>query len=276
MKRRVASARRAELQFARALRKVAANCGKLARAQFDSRNPMGSSQKLQAALAAYGRQLVPWARAAANRMVVDVSRRDDRFWADQSRIIARNLKEEIRRAPTGIAMRQKQAETAAYITSLPLEAGQRVQALSIQYMTQGIRANKLAQDIFATGQVTKSRANTIARTETSRTAALLQEVRSQSVGSEGYIWRTADDIDVRDIHRALAGTYHRWDTPPVAGSRGERAHPGGIYNCRCWSEVILPGEQRPDRARFVAEEVTPIRRPRREVPPVAPARRRAA
>lgn len=255
LKRQLNTARRAELQFARQLRMVARQCGKLANKTFDRSKPMGSSQKLRAALERYGQQLTPWARAAARKMVLDVSRRDEKFWINQSSLLSKNLKAEIKNTPIGNAIRERTAEAAAYITSLPLEAAQRVEQLAVQYMTQGIRAKQLARDVFATGQVTISRANTIARTETSRTAGLLQEVRAKSVGSEGYIWRTAEDIDVRDLHRELEGKYFKWTSPPIAGSRGMRYHPGGGPNCRCWAEIVLPGERKRGRSRFVAEEV---------------------
>jgi uncharacterized protein with gpF-like domain len=101
-----------------------------------------------------------------------------------------------------------------------------------------------------------SHARLIARTETARTASVLTEVRAKSVGSEGYIWRTSLDADVRPkigtpnfaklntlamgSHRKLEGTFHRWDDPPIASENGERAHPGQIYNCRCWPEPVLP------------------------------------
>jgi SPP1 gp7 family putative phage head morphogenesis protein len=253
-RRRWLRAQRAEVQFARALRLIANKCGALARRNFDPNRPMGSAAKLRRELENYGQALGPWARATAARMVADVARRDEAFWYEQSQLMSRNLRQEIKNAPTGIATRQRAYEAAGLISSLPLEAAQRVEQLAVEYMTRGIRANELTSRILRTGQVTKSRANTIARTETSRTAGLLQEVRSKAVGSEGYIWRTSQDIDVRDRHRKLEGRYCRWDSPPIAGENGERAHPGGIYNCRCWAEVVLPGETRP-RRRFRAEAV---------------------
>lgn len=256
MRKRWQRIQRAELQFARALRRIAARCGALTRGTFDPNRPMGSSAQARRALENYGQTLQQWARTTASRMVLDVARRDEKFWFDQSKEIGKNLREEIRKAPTGIAVRERTAEAAALITSLPLEAAQRIERYAVEYMTRGIRASELAKRVMATGEVTKSRANTIARTETSRAAGLLQEVRAQSVGSPGYIWRTAQDADVRDRHRRLEGKYFTWDRPPVTGENGERSAPGGIYNCRCWAEVVLPGEQRRTRAsRFRATEV---------------------
>jgi SPP1 gp7 family putative phage head morphogenesis protein len=262
LRRRVIASKRAEEQFARALRRVAKKCGDLARKTFASGKPMGSSMKLRAALESYGQQLTPWARATAARMVADVARRDEKFWADQSKLMSRAFRAEIRKTPLGPELRERTAEAAELITSLPLEAALRVEALTIEYMTQGVRAKQLARDIMRTGQVTISRANTIARTETSRTAGIVQETRAKSVGSEGYVWRTAGDILVRELHEDLEGKYFRWDSPPIIGTRGERGHPGSIYNCRCWAEIVLPGEKMPGRkrvmggaSRFTAEPV---------------------
>jgi SPP1 gp7 family putative phage head morphogenesis protein len=240
MRRKYSQARRAEVQFAKALSLIAKRCGILARKIFKSNAPLNSSMRLRAALEAYGQALTPWARATAKRMVLDVARRDEKVWIDRSAEMSRQLRNEIKNAPTGRVLRQRSSEAAALITSLPLEAAQRVENFAIQYLTQGKRASVLATQILATGDVTKSRAMLIARTETSRTASILQQVRAESVGSEGYIWRTSNDIDVRDRHQRLEGKFFKWISPPVAGESGERAAPGEIYNCFTPETLIAP------------------------------------
>lgn len=240
MRKTAARARRAEEKFARTLRSLARRCGELAQQMYDPRDPMGSATRLKALLANYAQTLRPWASTVARNMVLDVSRRDEAFWAEQSKVLSRNLREEIKRAPTGVILRERTLEAAALITSLPLEAAQRIEVLTVRMMTDSSRASEVAKEILKTGQVTKSRANLIARTETSRTAGIFLQARAESVGSEGYIWRTAGDVDVRKRHRKLAGKFFKWDSPPVTGEDGERSHPGGIYNCRCYPEVVLP------------------------------------
>lgn len=209
---------------------------------FDDADPVGSAARLKNLLFKYGQTLQPWAREQARRMILDVTRRDDVFWADRTKEMGRALKDEIRSAPIGQALRARTQEAAAYITSLPLEAAQRVEQLTVQMLTDSSRAAELAQAIRRTGHVTKGRANTIARTEVARTASLLTQVRAQHVGATHYIWRTVGDSVVRDLHRELNGKVFSWDEPPVAGSNGERAHAGSIYNCRCYAEPILTDE----------------------------------
>jgi SPP1 gp7 family putative phage head morphogenesis protein len=237
-----AEARKAEAAFARKLRSLARRCGELASTIFDSEDFQSSAQRLSYQLQNYGRTITPWAQALAKRMVEEVARRDRRIWAKRGKAIGRALHHEIENAPTGWALQQSIAATASLITSLPLEAAVRVNDIAIKAMVSSQRADVLAQEILNTGHVTKSRANLIARTQTSTCASELVKVRAEHLGSEGYIWRTAQDADVRERHKHLEGTFHRWDTPPIAGERGERAHAGQIYNCRCWPEVVLPDE----------------------------------
>lgn len=224
---------------------------------FDRDDVLGSSARLRTLLRNYANTIRPWAQETAKRMVLDVQRRDDTFWAERSKEMARALSDEIRTAPTGVALRERTQEAAALIMSLPLEAAQRIEKFTIRAMTDASRASEVAKEILRTGHVTKSRANLIARTETARTASLLVQVRAEHIGAEGYIWRTSNDIDVRKEHRRLAGRFVRWDDPPVAGTNGMRYHAGQGPNCRCYAEIVIPDEAPRTRSapRFRAEAI---------------------
>ena len=90
----------------------------------------------------------------------------------------------------------------------------------------------------APGYVTKARARLSARTAGARTAMELTKARAQSVGSEGYIWRTVRDSDVRPSHKGMEGKFVRWDDPPTLDNL--TGHAGGLPNCRCYAEPIIP------------------------------------
>lgn len=231
------AARKAEVQYAKALRGIARQVGIIV-SGFGPDDPVG----MQDALRRYAEAIDPWAKATAARMLADVSRRDEAAWAEISNEMSRALRDEIRMAPTGTLMKQLMAEQIVYIKSIPLDAAQRVHGLVIRGMEGAIRADEIAERINQSGHVSKGRANLIARTEVARAASTLVEARATYVGSEGYIWRTAEDADVRKLHRKHNGKFFRWDAPPVAGSNGERAHAGQIYNCRCYPEPVIPEE----------------------------------
>lgn len=230
--------RRAEVKYGRQLRSVAQQIGSI----IDALAPGGLPKvdQIEAVLRRYSEMLRPWAAAVGSAMIADVSRRDEAVWAALARDMSRDLREEIRNAPTGETLRRLLDEQVHYITSLPLDASKRVHKIAVKMREQGSRFDELSKQIQRSGHVSKSRANLIARTEVARTASGLVQSRSMYVGSEGYIWRTADDSDVRHSHRKMAGKFVRWDSPPTTD--GMVGHAGQLPNCRCYPEPVIPDE----------------------------------
>src|ERR1019366_5325789 len=179
--------RRGEAAYAVNLRKIAKHVEDLVRA-FDPEDAEQIRQ-LEDALRRYSDLLTPWARVTAKRMLVDASRRDEKVWKEYTEYLGVNLRAEITSAPTGEVMRDLLNDQVYLITSLPLDAAKRVHELSSGALYEGARANEIAAEIMKTGEVTRSRANLIARTEVGRSATALTQARAESVGSVGYIWR---------------------------------------------------------------------------------------
>ncbi|EKS9914907.1 minor capsid protein [Burkholderia multivorans] len=186
----------------------------------------------------YAEALGPWAEVTAARMLDDLNRRDEQAWMQQAQEMSRALRDELRRAPTGETMRALMAEQVTLIKSIPLEAAERVHRLTIEALEDSTRAAAISKEIQRSGEVAKSRADLIARTEVSRAATSLTEARALHVGSPGYFWRTSGDSDVRDSHRKMNGQFVRWDDPPTLD--GMTGHAGQFPNCRCWCEVVVP------------------------------------
>ena len=234
-------AHRAEKSYAKALKSVGRQIGDIIKA-FAPKGMVRDLSGLTASLDKYAQLLRPWAVATAESLIRDISKRDEKSWTELSRYLGRELEKEIRTAPTGAAMNQILQEQVDLITSLPLRASQRIHKLTVEGLAGGPRAEEIRDEILKSGQVSVSQATTIARTETTRTATAMTQARALHIGSEGYIWRTAEDGDVRPQHKRLNGRFFRWDDPPVAGSNGERAHAGAIYNCRCYPEPVIPAD----------------------------------
>lgn len=191
------------------------------------------------ALARYSDTLGPWAQAVARYMVEDVSRRDAKAWGELSREIGRGLRREIESAEVGGVMKRQMQDSVDLIKSLPLRAAQAVHELVIEAVPTGQRAASLIPAILKLGSKSDFEARRIARTEVARTASVLTEARAEAAGSEGYIWRTSNDADVRESHAEMEGRYVRWDSPPKL-TDGTITHAGRIYNCRCYPEPVLP------------------------------------
>ena len=246
--------RNAELNYSRQLRKIAKHIHDLIRGL--QPGDAAAYDTLQRVLEQYAYILRPWAYSVAKAMLAEVSRRDLQAWKRYSNQMGIELQRQLLNTPVGDELAQILEQQVDLITSLPREASRRVHDLVTGNLYSGARASEVAKEIMRTGLVTESRANLIARTETARAASALTQVRARNVGSPGYIWRTARDFRVRPeigtknfsrlntiargSHRALEGTYHAWNDPPVIDPTGKRGHPGNIYNCRCYAEPILP------------------------------------
>lgn len=230
-------ARKVEASYARQLRRVAKHIGDIVLGF--ALDPIGQAQAIEKALAAYAKLIEPWAASVGHRMVTEVAARERAAWMEAARKMGVAIRKQIADAPTGIVMRQSLAEQVKLITSLPTEAAERVHHLSQEAVIQGGRASEIAAEIMRSGEVSRSRADTIARTEVSRTQVELAKANAMSVGSTHFIWRTVGDSRVRESHRKLNGQSFRWDDPPECDP-GHHALPGGIWNCRCWAEPVVP------------------------------------
>lgn len=235
-------ARKVERSYERQLRKIAKYIGDLVSGMYDPTKPFETARIVEV-LNRYADTLADWAESVASRMIADVSRRtaDRKAWMEMSSRIGKGIREEIDTSPTGSVMRQRLDDQTKLIKSLPTDAAERVRQITLEGISGGKRAEVVAKEIMASGQVSKSRATLIARTEVARTATELTRARAEAVGSIEFVWRTVGDSDVRPSHRKLNGKTFRWDTPPECDP-GHHALPGAIWNCRCYPEPLFPDE----------------------------------
>lgn len=190
-----------------------------------------------ALLAAYSKSLTPWAMRTAGRMVAEVLMNNNRYWSAQSKALGKSLKIE---QTAHIGMRANEITNAQVelIKSIPIQAGERAQRLSMEALTGGKRADEVAAEIARTEEVTANRAMLIARTEVSKANAAITQARAESVGVTSYIWHTSEDGDVRDSHADMDGEIIDYANPPML-SDGMQGHAGEFPNCRCWQEPII-------------------------------------
>lgn len=232
-------ARIVEIRYQRQLGHIGRHIGTLIK-EFAPEGIVSDWPTLQRILAQYSGILQPWAKNVVERMTAEVSQRDIRAWAEMGRSIGQSLKKEILSAPTGEALRAEMQEQIKIITSLPIEAAQRVNELTLRGLTEGTRTPEIVEAIMKSGHVSIGRAKMIARTQVATTASKLTEVRALHIGAESYRWVTSQDSDVRPYHKKLNGKIFQWRNPPIVDENGRRASVGQDYNCRCYPEIILP------------------------------------
>ena len=230
-----------EEEYARALRKVARNITEHLKAA----NEQGVDTSAMVLIAErYADLIEPWAATLVSRVGGRIWRRNQNIWMKQSEEMGYQVRMMMEGHQVSDVVRLWMESQLPLIRSIPVEAAQTVHEAAMKALYTGRRADAIKEVLQAQQGVSESKARLIARTETARAQSTFIQARAEQLGSEGYIWRTAKDYDVRKSHKEMEGKFVRWDHMPEL-SDGTRCHAGGIYNCRCYPEPILPGERRP-------------------------------
>ena len=192
----------------------------------------------------YSKKIQGWAEKTASRMVHTLENQDLKQWAEHSDKMSSLMKSEMKRSDVNKLLQQYMDENVKLITSLPESAAKRVNKLVYENLTTGKRASTVAKEIMETGNVTQSRANLIARTETSRIVTGLVKARSESVNLNWFVWKVTHDNKLRASHKHMDNVLVRWDDPPspekLIGKKSYGEYlPGATFNCRCYPAPLI-------------------------------------
>lgn len=243
----------AEREFYRQLRKIAKASAHIVERHVDGHQLKNETQ-MQQALRDYSEVITPWAKRQAEKMVSKVVASNKRAYRSKAVKVGVQLKKDLADdTDLGLTTRKLLNGHVALIKSIPLEAGLRAQRIALEAVQVGQRADvsasqiqALAIDLGLTEEVAASRALLIARTETAKANAAINQARAQKVGSSGYIWHNSGDGAVRPSHKKfkgkpLQGQIFTWDNPPTLDD-GMKGHPGEFPNCRCFAEPLFTNE----------------------------------
>lgn len=242
----------AEREFYRQLKKVAQASGHIVERHVDGAK-IENTEEMNRELAAYARKLGPWATRQAKKMLQIVAGSNKRAYQQKSKAIGRLVQTNMADTEVGMTAAALLFEQVDLIKSLPLEAGLRAQKISYEAVLAGHRAlpdedtiAQLEEQMGMSTEVATRRAMLIARTETARSNAYINQSRAQAVGSRSYRWHNSGDEAVRDSHRwyqgkRLQGMIFTWENPPTLDD-GMTGHPGTFPNCRCFAEPIFVEE----------------------------------
>lgn len=232
----------AEQAFAMALKRVGRVSGHMVEAHVDGHTIKNSPEMIKALLA-YSKLIEPWARRQSAKMLFKVSQKSKAAFTKQSKLIGKLMQSSVAEADVGRAAEEMMKEQVLLIQSIPVKAAERAQKLALEAAYSGARASEVAEELARSGKVSESDAIRIARTETARANASINQTRAQSVGSKSYRWRNAEDESVRHAHKfykgkRLDGRVFLWSQPPTLED-GTTGHPGTFPNCRCYAEPVF-------------------------------------
>lgn len=144
------------------------------------------------------------------------------------------------------------------IESIPAQLLDDVDKVVETAWAKGLRVEVLRKELQKRFDVTKSRADLIARDQVLKLNSQITKTRQTSAGIVEYVWTTSHDERVRgnpdgkypdsdSDHYSLDGTRQRWDAPPVTNLKtGETNHPGEDYQCRCVAVPVVSFLDDPD------------------------------
>lgn len=221
-----------ELKYSRALLLVADQVEALL-AGYDGRNIDRIGQRLDS----YADILDDWAAHVARGMFADVDTKNRRFWRSMSQEIGVQLSRQLAETDIGVTVTQSLDAQVQLIKSLPRHAAEQAHEYVREAALKGQRASDIADRIMSLGGITRRRAVLIARTEVGRVSGEMTKARAMTAGSDGYIWRSAEDRDVRPSHKKMNGRFVKWNEPPTLDNL--TGHAGCLPNCRCYIEPVI-------------------------------------
>lgn len=131
-------------------------------------------------------------------------------------------------------LQAKIAENVGLIQSIPDEYFKKLVTIVNEGTTQGKPAKSMIKSIMQLGHSTSKRARLIARDQTQKVNAAVNEGRQKAMGIKEYIWRTSEDERVRETHKSKSGKRFKWSDPPE-----DTGHPGQDIQCRCVPEPVI-------------------------------------
>lgn len=236
----------AEVNFQKALKKVAKMAGSIVDMHTDGATII-DERKMMQQLRDYAELLGPWAKRQSEKLLQQVSSSNKRAFFNKSKKIGESLNA-IAESDVGAVALSILYEQVDLIKSLPLNAGIRAQEISARHIIEGTRAQpdptvikQLEKEMGMTEEVATNRAKLIARTETARANAAFTEARATAVGAQSYIWHTTMDGAERSSHAKMNGKKIKYSDPPTLKD-GTKGHAGTFPNCRCWQEPVFEEE----------------------------------
>lgn len=125
-------------------------------------------------------------------------------------------------------------ENTRLISSVGDRARREVEAVVQAAAAKGTRIETVARQLRERVGVAGSRADLIARDQTTKLSSQVNEAQQRAIGVERYVWRHSGvRTGARPEHLARDGQVFRWDRPPPDG------HPGAAPNCRCTAEPVV-------------------------------------
>lgn len=125
------------------------------------------------------------------------------------------------------------ARVTNLVTGMSDDARKKLAEIIWQGFTNRTPRTKMARQLRDALEISRARAILIARDQTVKLAATLDQERQTEAGIKRYRWRHSRKARPRKEHVARDGLLFEWAKPPYDG------HPGHAINCGCKPEAYI-------------------------------------
>ncbi|MDH2092297.1 minor capsid protein [Rhizobium pusense] len=172
-----------------------------------------------------------------NRILdLEAQRHTSTFIETARRALGVNLAAVVQQEDLDEHLRIAVARGASLIQGLSADMAKRIELAVYENSLAGNSVATLRKRLQKEFSIGDSRAKLIARTETSRFNASLNQMRQEQAGVTSYTWTTSHDERVRERHRQLDGKVYKWGQ--ATGAEGGLP-PGQPINCRCIARGVV-------------------------------------
>ena len=123
------------------------------------------------------------------------------------------------------------------ITNISSQTVTNIENIVYDAMTTGRGWQEIEEKVGKQKDIAQSRVKLIARDQTNKANAALNQIAQEEAGIEYFEWWGVDDERERKAHLKLNGKIFKWKDEynrlPIIDDRGNRGFPGQAVNCRC-------------------------------------------
>jgi len=190
--------------------------------------------------------LYDWARMASRTMVTNTLSETAKTWRQAAKEQGRGrqmyaAQQRMLEGHLGARVDEIIDRNAMYIHTVPSAVAKDLtKFMASQTYADSRQAYKLPQFREMVGEMTEKHAKLIARTETSKAHAAINQAQAEELGLDWYIWHATGgaqgDGRTRDSHKHMDNVLCRYSDPPapekLLGKKSEGNYSAGnIYNC---------------------------------------------
>ena len=169
-------------------------------------------------------------------IALEAVRYDKEFMSIAKKALGIDLTAVVREEDLGGYLDLASQRNANLIKGLADDTYKKIKDRTLSAVMSGTPAKEYRAQLAKEFGLSDNRAKLIARDQIGKLNSDLTKIRQQQAGIDRYVWRTAQDERVRQLHQALQGNEYAYGK--ATGAEGGLP-PGQPIQCRCYAQGVI-------------------------------------